>query len=52
MKKIERLTGLIGLLLLLAFFAPYVLKLSQLDITLILLGGCALAVYDFMTGHK
>lgn len=52
MKKIERITGLIGLLLLLAFFAPYLHKLSQLDITIILMGGCALAIYDFFTGHK
>jgi len=47
MKKIERLAGFVGLTLLVAFFAPYVLKLPQLDITLILLGGLALAGYDF-----
>lgn len=49
MKRIERLAGLVGLLLLLAFFAPYVFKLTQLDITLILLGGVALATLDFLT---
>ena len=38
MKGIERLAGFIGLILMLAFFAPYVVKLPQLDITLILLG--------------
>jgi len=47
MKKVERLSGLVGLLLLVAFFAPYVAKLPQLDITLILLGGLGLAAYDY-----
>ena len=47
MKGIERLAGFIGLILMLAFFSPYVVKLPQLDITLILLGGMALAGYDF-----
>jgi hypothetical protein len=47
MKGIERLAGFIGLILMLAFFAPYVVKLPQLDITLILLCGMALAGYDF-----
>lgn len=47
MKGIERLAGFIGLILMLAFFAPYVVKLPQFDITLILLGGMALAGYDF-----
>jgi hypothetical protein len=49
MNKIERLAGFVGLLLLIAFFAPYVWKLPQLDITLILLGGLVLATYDFWT---
>ena len=39
----------IGLLLLVAFFVPYVVKLPQLDITLILLGGLGLAGYDYFT---
>jgi hypothetical protein len=52
MKKIERIAGLIGLLLLLAFFAPYLYKLSQIDITIILMGGCVMATYDFITGHQ
>lgn len=47
MNRIERLAGLLGLLLLMAFFAPYVFKLPQADITLILLGGLVLAGYDF-----
>ncbi|MCU0939037.1 MAG: hypothetical protein MUC86_07800 [Burkholderiaceae bacterium] len=49
MKKFEKLAGLVGLLLLVAFFAPYVHKLPQLDISLILLGGLGLAAYDFWT---
>jgi hypothetical protein len=51
MKKVERLAGLVGLVLLVAFFAPYVFKLPQLDITLILLGGLGLAAYDFWSSH-
>jgi hypothetical protein len=51
MKGFERLAGFVGLLLLVAFFAPYVIKLPQLDITLILLGGLALAGYDFFTSR-
>jgi hypothetical protein len=47
--KVERLAGLVGLLLLVAFFAPYVFKVQQLDILLILLGGLVLAVVDFLT---
>lgn len=49
MKNLEKVFGLIGLALLVAFFAPYVHKLPQLDISLILLGGLALATYDFFT---
>lgn len=51
MKKSERLAGALGLLLLVAFFAPYVVKLPQLDITLILLGGLILAGYDFYSSR-
>lgn len=50
--KKTKIGGLIGLALLLAFFTPYVVKLPQLDITLILIGGMALAVIDFLTEHK
>lgn len=49
MKSFRRVTGLIGLIMLTAFFAPYVFKLPQLDITLILLGGLVLATYDYLT---
>jgi len=47
--KVERLAGLVGLLLLVAFFAPYVFKVQQLDILLILLGGLVFAAVDFLT---
>jgi hypothetical protein len=47
---IKRISNLIALLLLIAFFAPYIYKLSQIDITLVLLGGLALAIYDFVSG--
>lgn len=43
-----RLMSLIALLMLLAFLAPYIYKLSQWDITLVLLGGAGLAIYDFL----
>jgi hypothetical protein len=49
MKRFETFTGLIGLVLLAAFLTPYILKLPQLDITIILLFGLALAAYDFFT---
>lgn len=52
MKSLERYTGLIGFLLLVAFLAPYVWKLPQLDITLILLGGLGLAGYDYFSSGK
>jgi hypothetical protein len=52
MKSLERYTGLIGLLLLAAFLAPYIWKLPQLDITLILLGGLSLAAYDYFSSGK
>lgn len=47
--KVERLAGFVGLLLLVAFFVPYVVKVQQIDILIILLGGIVLAVVDFLT---
>jgi hypothetical protein len=52
MKRLERITGLIGLVLLGAFLLPYIWKLPQLDITIILLGGLALAVVDYLSSGK
>lgn len=51
MKNVERSTALVGLLLLAAFFMPYVIKLKEIDLGIILLGGLALAAYDFFTSH-
>ena len=47
--KVERFAAFVGLLLLIAFFVPYVVKVQQLDILIILLGGIVLAVIDFLT---
>ena len=52
MKSIERFTGLLGLVLMAAFLLPYILKLPQMDITLILLGGLGLAVFDYLSSGK
>jgi hypothetical protein len=46
---VHRISHIIALLLLIAFFMPYIIKLPQLDITLVLLGGLVLAVYDLIT---
>lgn len=47
MTKLERFAGLVGLVMLVLFLAPFIIKLSQVDITVILLGGVALAAFDF-----
>lgn len=52
MKPLQRVTGLIALILMAAFLVPYIMKLPQLDITVILLGGLALAVYDYLSSGK
>ena len=52
MKSLERFTGLLGLALMAAFLLPYILKLPQLDITLILMGGLALAVFDYFSSRN
>ncbi|WP_353244772.1 hypothetical protein [Limnohabitans sp.] len=52
MKSLERFTGLVGLALVAAFLLPYIYKLPQLDITLILLGGLGLAVFDYLSSGK
>ncbi|TSE34337.1 hypothetical protein [Tepidimonas charontis] len=49
MKPLSRVAGLVGFALLALFFAPYVLKLGSVDITLILLGGLVLAGIDAWT---
>lgn len=52
MKSLERFTGLVGLVLMAAFLLPYIVKLPQLDITLILVGGLGLAIFDYLTSGK
>ena len=52
MKSLHRVTGFIGLILMAAFLLPYIFKLPQLDITLILMGGLSLAVFDFFSSNK
>ena len=52
MKSLERFTGLVGLALMAAFLLPYIFKLPQLGITLILLGGLGLAVFDYFSSGK
>ena len=52
MKSLQRATGLIGLILMAAFLLPYIFKLPQLDITLILMGGLSLAIFDFFSSNK
>ncbi len=51
MKSLQRITGFIGLLLLSAYLLPYIFKLPQLDIPLILMGGLSLAVFDFFSSN-
>ena len=52
MKSWVRVTGFIGLTLMAAFLLPYIFKLPQLDITLILMGGLGLAVFDYFSSNK
>jgi len=49
MKSLERYTGLIGLVLLVAFLVPYVWTSPQIYITLNLLGGLSLTRYDYFS---
>ncbi|WP_396436058.1 hypothetical protein [Limnohabitans sp.] len=52
MKSLERYTGLVGLVLMAAFLIPYIWKLPQLDITLILMAGLGLAVFDYFSSGE
>lgn len=52
MKSLRRITGFIGLMLMAAFLLPYIAKLPQLDITIILMGGLGLAVYDYFSAGE
>lgn len=47
--KIYSVTALVLLAL---FFLPFVLKLQQLDLTVLLLGGIAMPLYDLLSNQK
>lgn len=47
----NRLIQFIALLLLVLFFLPYIVKLQQTDLIIVLLAGIAMPVYDFFR-HK
>lgn len=47
-----RIFNIVALLLLVLFFAPYVLKVKQLDLIVILLIGLAMPIYDFMSNQE
>ena len=42
----------LGMTLLALFFLPYVLKLKQIDLILILLGGLAMPLYDLLSNQE
>ena len=46
--NIKLITGLVGLVALLAFLAPPLLKLKSLPLTLVVLIGVAMAAYEFI----
>lgn len=45
----KRLYNLLALLMLGLFFLPYIVKIKQWDLVLLLICGLALPVYDFFT---
>lgn len=47
-----KIFNFIALALLALFFVPYILKLQQLDLTLLLLGGIAMPLYDLLSNQK
>ncbi len=44
----ERVFNFIALVLLALFFWPYIQKLKEIDLILVLLGGLAMPLYDFL----
>lgn len=48
----KRIYNLIALLLLALFFAPYIIKLQQWDLLLLLIGGLVLPAVEFFTGNE
>lgn len=49
---VKRASEALALVLMVAFFTPYIIKIPQIDITLILLAGVGLVVVDFFSEHK
>lgn len=47
-----KIYNVIALVLLALFFLPFVLKLQQLDLTILLLGGIAMPLYDLLSNQK
>lgn len=43
-----RLFNFIALILLALFFFPYIHKLKQVDLLVVLIGGLAMPIYDFL----
>jgi len=50
MKKL--FAPILALILILAFFLPYVIKLKSIDLLLVLFFGIGLVCYDFWLSHK
>ena len=48
----KRIYHLIALLLLALFFAPYIYKLQQWDLVLLLIAGLILPAVEFFTGNE
>ncbi len=48
----KRLIQFIALLMLGLFFLPYIWKLKQVDLLVILIMGMALPIYDFITSGE
>lgn len=46
--KLKMITGLIGLILVLAFLAPPVIKLKSIALAVIVLIGVVMVVYEFI----
>lgn len=48
----KRIFNYVAMVLLALFFLPYVWKLQQLDLILVLLGGLAMPLYDLLSNQE
>ena len=48
----KRLIKLFALFLLALFFVPYIVKIKQWDLVILLIFGLALSAYDFLTADR